>query len=117
MPSFQRDIVSAKRLLAAFAFAGFALASSNTVYSQANVGTSDLTNATCAAFQTLPAKDKEQLTVWLAGFFAGQASRPRINPALMASLPEAMGALCTKTPEAMLIGAEMRALFLPPQAP
>jgi hypothetical protein len=78
---------------------------------------SDLTNATCAAFVSLPAKDKEQLTIWLAGYFAGQASRPRISSALIATLPEAMGALCAKTPEAMLIGAEMRAVFLPPQAP
>lgn len=108
-------IVPAKFWLIAIALASGAALTSIPANSQA--GASDLTNATCAAFQTLQPKDKEQLTVWLAGFFAGQAARPRINPALMASLPEAMGALCTKTPEAMLIGAEMRALFLPPQAP
>ncbi|MGL4974547.1 MAG: HdeA/HdeB family chaperone [Bosea sp. (in: a-proteobacteria)] len=115
MPSFHEGLGSAKRLLAAIAVASLAATPSNIALAQAS--TSDLTNATCAAFQTLQPKDKEQLTVWLAGFFAGQASRPRINSALMASLPEAMAALCTKTPEAMLIGAEMRALFLPTQAP
>lgn len=78
---------------------------------------SDLTNATCAAFLSLPARDKEQLTIWLAGFFAGQASRPRINPQLMVTIPDAIGALCAKSPEAMLVGAETRALFLPPSAP
>ena len=107
----KRDTPSGFAVLAAFAV----LLSSPSAHAQA--GTSDLTNATCAVFQTLPARDKDQLTVWLAGYFAGQASRPRINPAVMASLPETMGALCSKTPDVMLIGVEMRALFLPPQVP
>ena len=77
--------------------------------------TTDLARATCANFLTLPASDQAQLALWLAGYYAGSAQRPVIDPALTSAAPAALAELCTKTPQIPLIGAETRPLFvLPP---
>ena len=77
--------------------------------------TTDLARVTCANFLTLPASDQAQLTLWLAGYYAGSAQRPVIDPALTSAAPAALAELCTKSPQVPLIGAETRPLFvLPP---
>lgn len=77
--------------------------------------TTDLARATCADFLTLQASDQAQLALWLAGYYAGGAQRPTVDPARTAAAPAALLELCTKTPQFPLIGAETRSLFvLPP---
>lgn len=77
--------------------------------------TTDMSNVTCANFLTLATSDQAQLALWLAGYYAGSAQRPSINPALTSAAPAALLELCTKTPAVPLIGAETRVLFvLPP---
>lgn len=77
--------------------------------------TTDLARVTCANFLTLSASDQAQLTLWLAGYYAGSAQRPVIEPARAAAAPAALAELCTKTPQILLISAETRPLFvLPP---
>lgn len=75
----------------------------------------DLARASCADFLTLQASDQAQLALWLAGYFAGSAQRPVIDPTRTAAAPAALLEMCTKTPQIPLIGAETRPLFvLPP---
>jgi HdeA/HdeB family len=77
--------------------------------------TTDLARVTCANFLTLSASDQAQLALWLAGYYAGSAQRPVIEPARTAAAPAALAELCTKTPQIPLISAETRSLFvLPP---
>lgn len=77
--------------------------------------TTDLARVTCANFLTLPASDQAQLTLWLAGYHAGSAQRPVIDPTRTSKAPAALTELCTKTPQILLIGTETRPLFvLPP---
>lgn len=77
--------------------------------------TTDLTNVSCANFLTLNASDQAQLALWLAGYYAGAAQRPVINPAITGAAPAALLQLCTQTPAVPLIGVETRPIFvLPP---
>lgn len=72
----------------------------------------DLSVATCAQFAALPRADKEQIVLWLAGFYAGAAQRPRIDIALLSGAARALDELCARAPAAPLIGQETRPLLL-----
>jgi HdeA/HdeB family len=71
----------------------------------------DLTSATCAQFMALARADKDQIVLWLSGFYAGGAQRPRIDVDLLADASRAMDELCAKTPAAPLLGQETRPLL------
>ncbi len=73
----------------------------------------NLLAATCADFSGMSETDRSQLSLWLAGYFAGGAQRPEIDLARIAAAPTELAALCTKTPQAPLISAESRAVFMP----
>ncbi|MGL4728102.1 MAG: HdeA/HdeB family chaperone [Bosea sp. (in: a-proteobacteria)] len=71
----------------------------------------DLSNATCAQFMALSRADKDQIVLWLSGFYAGGAQRPRIDVGLLAGASRAMDDLCAKTPTTPLLGQETRPLL------
>jgi hypothetical protein len=77
----------------------------------------DLTRATCADFMTMSGDDQDQLSLWLAGYFAGGAQRPLIDTEKVTAAPAALRALCGKSPELPLVGAETRAVIMPPPTP
>jgi hypothetical protein len=72
----------------------------------------DLGNATCAQFLGLSRMEKDQITLWLAGFYAGSAQRPRIDVSLLAGASGALDGLCARAPSTPLIGQETRPLLL-----
>ena len=76
--------------------------------------TTNMATVTCANFLTLSSPEQVQLSLWLAGYYAGNAQRPVIDPARTSAAPAALTELCTKTPQIVLIGAETRALFVSP---
>ncbi|KQU50887.1 hypothetical protein ASG72_13740 [Bosea sp. Leaf344] len=73
----------------------------------------NLLAATCADFSGMSETDRSQLSLWLAGYFAGGAQRPEIDLGRVAAAPAALSELCAKTPQAPLISAESRAVFMP----
>lgn len=73
----------------------------------------NLQAATCSDFSGMNETDRSQLSLWLAGYFAGGAQRPEIDLTRIAAAPAELSALCAKTPQAPLISAESRAVFLP----
>ncbi len=77
----------------------------------------DLMRATCADFVAMNGNDQNQLSLWLAGYYAGGAQRPLIDLDKITSAPAQLAALCAKTPQLPLVGAETRAIFLPTLAP
>ncbi|MBX9908606.1 MAG: HdeA family protein [Beijerinckiaceae bacterium] len=77
----------------------------------------DLMRATCADFVAMNGNDRSQISLWLAGYFAGGAQRPMLDIEKIAAAPEALAELCAKAPQAPLIGAETRAVFIPTPAP
>ncbi len=77
----------------------------------------DLTRASCADFAAMSDNDQTQLSLWLAGYFAGSAMRPLLDLEKITAAPAALTALCAKSPQLALVGAETRAVFLPAPAP
>jgi hypothetical protein len=76
----------------------------------------DISRLTCAQFVELRQSDREQLLVWLAGYYAGGAQRPIINGRLLTESAGAIDALCRTNPATPMIGSQMRALItgMPP---
>ncbi|WP_156410213.1 HdeA/HdeB family chaperone [Bosea sp. Root381] len=72
----------------------------------------DLTQASCADFAAMSESDRTQLSLWLAGYFAGNAMRPLLDLEKIVAAPAALGALCDKSPQAPLIGPETRSIFI-----
>ncbi len=77
----------------------------------------DLTRATCADFGGMTAHDQAQLSLWLAGYFAGGAQRPLLDPERIAAAPAELQALCAKSPQLALLSSEARSVFAPAPAP
>ncbi|KPF72831.1 hypothetical protein IP69_03005 [Bosea sp. AAP35] len=77
----------------------------------------DLTRARCTDFTAMSENDQTQLSLWLAGYFAGSAMRPLLDLEKITAAPTALMALCTKSPELALVGAETRAIFIPAPTP
>jgi HdeA/HdeB family len=77
----------------------------------------DLSKSTCAQFKALAPADKEQVVLWLGGYFAGAAQQPTLDTTRLSAASKAMDEMCAKTPAAPLIGQETRPLFLGPAAP
>ena len=73
----------------------------------------DMTGATCADFGKMGGDDRNQLALWLAGYYAGSAQRPHLDPVRISAAPEALSELCGKAPQTPLLGAETRAVFMP----
>jgi hypothetical protein len=71
----------------------------------------DVSRLTCAQFVQLRQSDREQLLVWLAGYYAGGAQRPVINGRLLTESAGAIDTLCRTNPAAPMIGDQMRALI------
>lgn len=74
----------------------------------------DLTRASCSDFIAMEANDQSQIALWLAGYYAGGAQRPLIDVEKVIAAPADLLALCTKSPQLPLVGAETRAVFFPP---
>lgn len=74
----------------------------------------DLTRASCTDFVAMEANDQSQIALWLAGYYAGGAQRPLLDIAKIVAAPADLLALCTKSPQLPLVGAETRAVFFPP---
>jgi hypothetical protein len=72
----------------------------------------DLASATCAQFMGLSRMEKDQIVLWLAGYYAGSAQRPRIDVSLLAGASGSLDELCVKAPATTLIGQETRPLLL-----
>lgn len=70
----------------------------------------DVSRLTCAQFVQLRQSDREQLLVWLAGYYAGGAQRPIINGRLLTESAGAIDNLCRSNPATPIIGEQMRAL-------
>ena len=77
----------------------------------------DLSRASCADFTAMSENDQTQLSLWLAGYFAGSAMRPLLDLEKITAAPAGLAALCAKSPQAPLVSAETRALFIPAPAP
>ena len=77
----------------------------------------DLTRASCADFVAMSENDQTQLSLWLAGYFAGSAMRPLLDLEKITAAPAGLTALCSKSPQLPLVGAETRAVFIPAPAP
>jgi hypothetical protein len=73
--------------------------------------------ATCADFSAMTGNDQSQLVLWLAGYYAGGAQRPLLDVEKVTAAPAELLALCGKTPQLPLVGAETRAVFLPAPTP
>lgn len=73
----------------------------------------DLTRATCADFSGMNGNDQAQLSLWLAGYFAGGAQKPLLDLDKINAAPGALQALCEKSPQLSLLSAETRAVFVP----
>lgn len=71
----------------------------------------DLSAATCADFGQMSPTDREMLSLWLAGYFAGAAQQPQLDAERLAAVPAELAALCEKSPALRLVGAEARAVF------
>jgi hypothetical protein len=71
----------------------------------------DVSRLTCAQFLQLRQSDREQLLVWLAGYYAGGAQRPIINGRLLTESAGAIDTLCRNSPAAPMIGDQMRAVI------
>jgi len=74
----------------------------------------DLTGASCSDFMTMNEEDRNQISLWLAGYYAGVAQRPVLDIDKVLAAPAGLFAVCTKTPQAPLVGPETRAVFFPP---
>lgn len=77
----------------------------------------DLSKASCVQFTSLAAAEKEQIVLWLAGFYAGAAQRASLDTEHLGAASKALDELCAKTPALPLIGQETRPLLLRPAAP
>lgn len=73
----------------------------------------DLAQATCADFAGMNGNDQAQLSLWLAGYFAGAAQKPLLDLDKINAAPGALQALCAKSPQLSLVSAETRAVFAP----
>lgn len=75
----------------------------------------DLSRMTCAQFDDLRPGDKAQFGLWLAGYYAGSAQKPQIDRTAFDGAMRVLGETCAKQKNALMIGAEVRAIFLPQQ--
>lgn len=74
----------------------------------------DVTGATCADFVAMAEEDRNQLSLWLAGYYAGLNQRPVLDLDKILAAPAEITALCNKTPQVPLIGPDTRSIFFPP---
>lgn len=77
----------------------------------------DLARASCADFIAMSETDQTQLSLWLAGYFAGSAMRPLLDLEKITAAPAGLVALCSKAPQLPLVGPEARSVFIPAPAP
>lgn len=77
----------------------------------------DLTRASCTDFMAMNENDQTQLSLWLAGYFAGSTMRPLLDLEKITAAPAALMALCAKSPQLALVGAETRSVFIPAPSP
>lgn len=85
--------------------------------STAGAETLDLTQARCSDYVAMNESDRNQLSLWLAGYYAGGAQRPLLDMEKITAAPAALAEICAKSPQLPLVGAETRAAFIPAPAP
>ncbi|RDJ24121.1 hypothetical protein DWF00_03275 [Bosea caraganae] len=103
MPRYPRNLAVLAALAAPLLGAG----------SAARAQSIDLTRATCADFSGMNGNDQAQLSLWLAGYFAGGGQKPLLDLDKIIAAPAALQALCGKSPQLSLLSAETRAVFAP----
>lgn len=74
----------------------------------------DMTGGSCSDFVAMREDDRNQLALWLAGYYAGLGQRPLLDLEKVLAAPAGLMALCAKSPQAPLVGPETRAVFFPP---
>lgn len=94
-----------------------ALLAASTCALQAAAQSLDLTQAHCSDYVAMSEDDRSQLSLWLAGYYAGGAQRPLLDLDKIKAAPAALAELCAKSPQLPLVGAETRAAFITPPAP
>jgi hypothetical protein len=96
------------RLLTVLALAG-ALSTGSAV-----AQTVDMSRGSCSDFTRMGEEDRNQLALWLAGYYAGLAQRPLLDLDKVLAAPGELTTLCTEKPDLPLVGPETRAIFFPP---
>lgn len=76
--------------------------------------TVDMTQGRCSDFARMEQDDRNQLSLWLGGYYAGLAQRPVLDLDKVTAAPGQLSALCAEKPELPLVGPETRAIFFPP---
>jgi hypothetical protein len=77
----------------------------------------DMSKAGCTQFMALAKADKEQVLLWLAGFYAGAAQRPMLEIGMISSAAASLDELCAKAPATTLLGEATRNLLMRQAAP
>lgn len=72
----------------------------------------DMTRASCAQLMELKDNERQQLILWLQGYYAGAAQRGMIDAKQIQGSSKSFQEACQKNPKLPLIGADTRSLFL-----
>jgi hypothetical protein len=85
--------------------------------SPASAQVANLTGATCGQMLDLSLNERQQLMVWLHGYYAGAAQRAVIDRAKLEEVFKTLQATCEQNRATPLIGANVRAILLGEAAP
>jgi hypothetical protein len=77
----------------------------------------DMARMTCSQFQDMRPADRQQIGVWLHGYYAGSANKPMIDTNAYEGALRTLNEACTKQKTAPLIGDQVRGIFLPNATP
>jgi hypothetical protein len=72
----------------------------------------DFGRGTCAAFAEARGEDRNQLLLWLHGYYSGAASRPLLDKSSFDKAMSNFNEFCSKNPDKPLIGIDIRAIML-----
>jgi hypothetical protein len=73
----------------------------------------DMARMTCSQFQDMRPADRQQIGVWLHGYYAGSANKPMIDTSAYEGSLRTLNEACSKQKTAPLIGDQVRGIFLP----
>ena len=71
----------------------------------------DLAGATCEDALRGDADERQQLALWLAGYYAGASGRPVVDRDRVLAVSDALAQICARRRDLPLIGGEVRALI------
>jgi hypothetical protein len=73
----------------------------------------DMARMTCSQFQDMRPADRQQVGVWLHGYYAGSGNKPMIDTSAYEGALRTLNDACSKQKTAPLIGDQVRGIFLP----